>query len=97
MDAYEIRLEILRLARDIVSAEVDIKNRNEDNEFQIANDLWREEKYKKTNSPLLPNYMVVTTEKVLTEAQLLNNFISNSKQPKTVITGLGSLAPIEEQ
>lgn len=66
MNAYEIRLDLLRLAHDICN------NKRCSKEQEI---VWKAEKSGDFTLPTLP---VVTTEDVLTEAEKLRAFVGTA-------------------
>jgi hypothetical protein len=74
MNPYEIRLELLKLARGILADEKSI-------EMQSASETWQAqvayiEKTGTWKVPDFPTVIPVTTDDVLKEAEKLNKFVS---------------------
>jgi hypothetical protein len=74
MNPYEIRLELLKLARGVLADEKSI-------EMQAASETWQAqvayaEKTGTFKVPEFPTVVPVTTDDVLREADKLNKFVS---------------------
>lgn len=75
---YEIRLEILRLANEILTTPVHANRDSAMREYQSSRETYPGEAGPRNplEFPKLPEFP--TTEEVLKEAELLNNFVSKS-------------------
>lgn len=74
MNAFEIRLELLKLAREILNEDYYSQRSKTDQEWAMKSEEYTTGKTKEKPEYVLPN--PVTTEDILQTADKLNTFIS---------------------
>ena len=74
MDAYEIRLELLKLAQSIEADKVWVTRNQLEQNWNAARSY---NEMKNEPAPPFPNHPVVTHEDVIRVAEELNKFVSN--------------------
>lgn len=85
MNPFEIRLEILKMAKDLLTEDYHANREKVTNEWNVKVDFAKINGEPVPNHPGLPAYP--TEKEILTKAQDLNGFVSNtSTETKPTIT-----------
>ena len=74
LSPFEIRLELLKLAKDILEQEYHAKRQAIDNNWQVASENARTQGQALPNQPDYPTFP--SEQEIITKAQALNGFVS---------------------
>lgn len=84
MTPFEIRLELLKLSKDMLEQEYMSKREVAHNNWQVASENARTQGQELPNQP---EYLLFPSEQeIINKAQALNGFVSNISEPTTKVT-----------
>ena len=82
MTPFEIRLELLRLGKDMLEQEYMSKREVAQNNWQVASENARTQGQQLPNQPEYPPFP--SEQEIISKAQALNGFVSNISEPVKV-------------
>ena len=82
MTPFEIRLELLKLSKDMLEQEYMAKREVSHNNWQVASENARIQGQNLPTQPELPSFP--SEQEIINKAQALNGFVSNISEPTKV-------------
>ena len=84
MPPFEIRLELLKLSKDMLEQEYMSKREVAHNNWQVASENARTQGQQLPNQPEYSSFP--SEQEIITKAHALNGFVSNISEPTTKVT-----------
>lgn len=81
MDAYEIRLQLVLTAKDLIENQTMIQNQARDKHYDTALQIWLKDPLT-APKPNIPVYDSISATRIIQEANQLYDFVSSNKPRK---------------